>query len=243
MRHLFLPADQLTGETARIVGPDHEHLARVLRARPGEPLILLDNRGNGFHAMVVTVGKSETTAQITGRAGLPPEPPVHITVAQALGKADKFEQVIQHGTEAGASAFIPMNTERCVVEIPLSKESERLARRRQIAKGASEQSGRAIQTEVFPFATFPSVLREMTEAECRLLLHPGVESEPLRAVLQRLPMPNRLLLMVGPEGGWSPAEVSAARAANVTPVTLGPRILRTETAALVAISQILFAYE
>jgi hypothetical protein len=93
MHRLFLPPEQFSDETAIIVGSDHLHLTRVLRARAGESVLLLDNRGNAFQAALVTIGKTETTARIEGRVELPPEPPVAITVAQALGKGDKFEQV------------------------------------------------------------------------------------------------------------------------------------------------------
>jgi 16S rRNA (uracil1498-N3)-methyltransferase len=243
MHRLFLPPEQFSGETATIVGSDHLHLARVLRARTGDTVTLLDNRGNAFQAVLVTIGKAETTARIEGRIELPPEPPVAITVAQALGKGDKFEQVVQHGTEAGASAFVPVRAERCVADIPAGKIAERVARWQQIAKGAAEQSGRARIPEVAAPMTFAELLRE-AERQPALLLHPTEEAMPLAAFLRGLTeRPSALLLAVGPEGGWSPAEVSAARAANLVPVRIGPRILRTETAALVALSQILYEFE
>lgn len=243
MHHLFLPADQFSAETARIRGSDHLHLARVLRARPGETLILLDNAGSAYRAVIESVGKTETIARLSERVAMPSEPPVKIVAAQALGKGDKFEQVIQHGTEAGASAFIPVKADRCVVDIPPAKAAERLARWRQIAKGAAEQSRRARVPEVLAPMSFAELLRSVTSETTALLLHPESDPVPLRAALTASPPPQTLLFAIGPEGGWSPAEVSAARLANVLPVTLGPRILRTETAALIAISQALFHYE
>ncbi len=240
---LFVPPDQISGEVVRILGPDHLHLARVLRARPGDSLLVLDNAGNAFLAVLVTIGKAETMARIESDAALPPEPPVFVTVAQALGKADKFEQVVQHGTEAGASAFLPLRAERCVVDLPPERVVERCARWQLIAKGAAEQSGRARIPEVAGPLRFAELLRRVTaESLPAFLLHP--EGIPLPVALRDLSEPpTRLLLAVGPEGGWSPAEVSAAQAANLTPVALGPRILRTETAALVALSQILYQFE
>jgi 16S rRNA (uracil1498-N3)-methyltransferase len=240
--HLFVPCDQISEGIVRIIGSDHLHLTRVLRARCGETLIVLDNQGNAFRTVLVSIGKAETTARIESSVEMPPEPPVLITVAQALGKGDKFEQVIQHGTEARARAFIPVRAERCVVDIPADRVAERCARWRLIAKGAAEQSGRVRIPEVAAPCTFADLLRIMPEATPALLLHP--EGVPLAAALRCLPNPlPRLLLAVGPEGGWSPAEGSAARAANWIPVTLGPHILRTETAALVALSQILYHFE
>src|SRR5262245_24088897 len=102
MQRIFLPPDQITGKTARISGSDHQHLSRVLRARPGERILLLDNSGNAYQAILVSLHKTESLAQIETPITLPPEPVLFITVAQALGKGDRFEQVVQHGTEAGA---------------------------------------------------------------------------------------------------------------------------------------------
>jgi 16S rRNA (uracil1498-N3)-methyltransferase len=133
MIRLFLSPEQFTEDRAHIVGNDHQHLARVLRVRPGETVFLLDNAGNMFRAEVETVEKAETIARICERTEPPPEPPVFLTVAQALGKGDKFEQVLQHGTEAGASAFLPVRAERSVVDIPASRVVERVARWRQFA--------------------------------------------------------------------------------------------------------------
>jgi 16S rRNA (uracil1498-N3)-methyltransferase len=244
MQRLFVPLEQFSGDMALISGPDHFHLARVLRCRPGDRVVLLDNAGNAFEAALVTIGKTQTEAYLLGRSEMPPEPPVFIAVAQALGKGYRFEQVLQHGTEAGASAFLPVRAERCVVDVPAAKLADRMARWRQIAKGAAEQSGRTRIPNVSAPIPFAELLRIATETErFTLLLHPDASATPLRTALRALPEPpKRLLLAVGPEGGWSPAEVSAARAANVESISLGAHVLRTETAALVAISQILYEY-
>ncbi len=245
MQNIFLPPDQFTGDTARIDGADHQHLARALRARVGQRVLLLNNRGAAFLAELIEIGKNTTTARLLEPKTLDSEPPLYITVAQALGKGDKFEQVIQHGTEAGASAFLPIRAERCVADIPPNKTDERLARWRQIAKSAAEQSGRARIPEVGPPTDVAGLLQFAAQAETRvLLLHPDPDALPLRAALENPGTPfTRLVLAIGPEGGWSSQEVSRARAANVAPVSLGPRILRTETAALIAISQALYAME
>lgn len=244
MIRLFLPPEQITGETASIRDNDHLHLTRVLRARPGDAVLLLDGRGNAFRARLVSVDKHATTAQIEETVTMPPEPPLFLTVGQALGKGDKFEQVIQHGTEAGASAFTPIRAERSVVEIPAAKVADRLARWRQIAKGAAEQSGRSHIAEVAAPQTVQESLRALANDTQAFMLHTDETTVGLRAALEAWQTPPaRLLLLVGPEGGWSPAETAQARAAGVPLVGLGPRILRTETAALVAISQIIYSME
>ena len=242
MQRIFLPPEQFANGTARIARNDHLHLTRVMRARVEERVILLDGHGQAFEAVIEEIAKAETTARIVGPYAMPPEPPVFLTVAQALGKGDKFEQVIQHGTEAGASAFVPVRAERSVVEIPVAKVVERLTRWRQIAKGAAEQSGRNRIPTIGEPQTLARLARQAEEAQTPLLLlHPDSETIPLREALKQNFGAARFVLAIGPEGGWSPAEVLAVRSSNKASVTLGPRILRTETAALVAISQILYA--
>ena len=245
MQRIFLPPGQFQGDAARISGADHLHLARVMRAKVGEKVVLLNGAGQAFAAVVTEIGKNETTARIENAVEMPPEPPIYITIAQALGKGDKFEQVVQRGTEAGASAFIPIRAERSVADIPAAKIPDRLERWRQIAKGAAEQSGRSRIAEIGEPLTFMQLTKQAQADEIPLLiLHTDGNAPSLRAVLEAgLTQAPRVILAVGPEGGWSAAEVSAALASNHTAVTLGPRILRTETAALVAISQILYASE
>ena len=243
MQHLFLPPENFMGETALIVGADHLHLTRVLRARAGEQVVLLDNRGNAYGATLVTIGKSETVARIEEPLTFATEPKLSLVVAQALGKGDKFEQVVQHGTEVGATAFIPLKAERCVVDIPAAKVTERVGRWQQVAKSAAEQSHRLFVPKVNAPMSFPKLLQHLEETETQgLILHPGEDSIPLHSVLESLEIfPSRLLIAIGPEGGWSSSEVLGAKAGNLKCVSLGARVLRMETAALVALSQILYA--
>lgn len=244
MIRLFLPPEQIVGETACLRDNDHLHLTRVLRARPGEKVLLLDGQGNAFQARLVSVEKHETTAHIESVVEMPPEPPIFLTVGQALGKGDKFEQVIQHGTEAGASGFVPVRAERSVVDIPSAKVADRVTRWRQIAKGAAEQSGRSRIADVSAPQTVQELLRTTANDTQALMLHTDETTVSLRRTMEAWSVPpKRLLLLVGPEGGWSPAETAQARSAGAWLVGLGPRILRTETAALVAISQILYSLE
>lgn len=277
MQYIFLPPEQFQkgqdGEPGRIriEGGDHQHLAKVLRARVGDKIVALDGRGNAFEATLVTIERHVTLAEIEAEITMPPEPPVHLTVAQALSKGDKFEEVVQHGTEAGASAFLPIHAERCVVDLPASRVPDRISRWQQIAKGAAEQSRRAIVPTVEgPIRSSALFALQPTQI---LLLHPVASAIPLTRILgsygicpkrsiyeapqgisdggvdanptsKSVPHPiPPLILAIGPEGGWSQSEVSQAAKANIPCVSLGPRVLRTETAALVAISQILYHFE
>ena len=242
MHRIFLAPEQFSGEIARIGGSNHQHLAKVLRIRVGEAVVLLNNQGQAYRATITEIGKSETLAHIESEIEFPPEPPIFLTVAQAIGKGDKLDQVIQHGTEAGASAFVPVRAERCVADIPAAKVIDRTARFQQIAKGAAEQSGRVrIPNVETPLTSAQLFAKNMPDCPV-WLLHPDPTSISLKTVLTDASV-SRAILAVGPEGGWSLTEVSQARAANIALVTLGSRVLRTETAALVAISQILYHFE
>ena len=242
MQRLFLPAEQFEGDIAQIVGSDNLHLVRVLRMRVGERLILLDNRGSAWVAVLETVEKSASRARLEAPAPLPQEPRLRITVAQAMGKGDKLEQVIQHGVEIGASHFVPLETERGVVSFSPERAKEKLTRWSQIAKSAAEQSGRLFLPTVSAAMRFKDWA---TQAETpTLLLHTDPHAMTLRAYLEGLQsLPTCLTLAVGAEGGWTPAEAEFAKGFHIATVRLNTPVLRTETAALAAISQIRYHFE
>jgi 16S rRNA (uracil1498-N3)-methyltransferase len=246
VRRIFVDPAQIGLEagTVRLIGQDHVHLARVMRARVGQSVVVLDGTGRAYRAELTHIDRRESVAKLCGPAVTPPEPAVFITVGQSLGKADKFEQVVQHGTEAGASAFVPVQAERCVADPPDARNAERLARRRAIAKGAAEQAFRTRIPDVQPPAPLAAVIAAARDehALC-LLLHDGPGAVPLRAVLcAHTAPPEQVLLLVGPEGGWSGNELALAAVQGCIEVSLGPHVLRTETAALVAISQLLYHF-
>lgn len=243
MARLFLDPSAFENGFARISGADHLHLTRVLRARPGETVELLDGAGNAFLATLVTIGKSVSEARIEGPIEFVREPAVPVFVAQALARGDKLEQVIQHGTEIGAVRFTPLMTDRCMVELSAGRAPDRLARWRSVAKGAAEQSGRSLVPSIDPPMGFCAWLTErVARGDQAVVLHTYGDS--LRHYLTTHARSEDVWLAVGPEGGWSDREINAARSATgVAVVSLGPRVLRTETAALVAISQIRYHFD
>ena len=246
MYRLFVAPDQIDLQTksARISGQNHLHIARVLRARIGQQVTLLDGLGNAYLSTLIEIDKRESIVRIEQAIEPPLEPQPFIVVAQALGKSDKFEQVIQHGTEAGAGEFIPVQAERSVVEIPTGRLAERAARWQAISKGAAEQSFRARIPAIRLPTKLADVVREAeTESQPALLLHAGAPAVPLCTALHEMKaVPARIYLFVGPEGGWSLNELEIARAHGCRTISLGPHVLRTETAALVAISQLIYHF-
>lgn len=247
MRRLFVPALSEAQSSVMIGGMDHHHLRNVLRLRRGDTLVLLDGNGQAFHAEIVEVHREATIARIVCPAPVPPDPPVEIWVAQAPGRGDRFEQVIQHGTEMGASGFIPLITERTGARYERAAIPGKLARWRQVARAASEQCGRARIPAIETPIPMAELLNKAAGTTLTVLLDAG--GEALGSALSRhLPhQPGdcipRVLLMVGPEGGFTPAEIAHARERGVHPASLGPYTLRTETAALAAIARIVHHLE
>src|SRR5205823_5279542 len=139
-------------------------------------------------------------------------PAIHMTVAQAVGKGDRFEQVIQHGTEAGASAFIPLMTERTVVRLTPGEAEAKRNRWRLVAKGAAEQSGRVRIPDIHDVESLPQLLERKRELGPLALLEP--EGQALSPWLTEAGERGRAMIVVGPEGGFSPAEIDAGRAAG-----------------------------
>jgi 16S rRNA (uracil1498-N3)-methyltransferase len=202
--------------------------------------LLLDGAGAAQTGTIGPFTKREVLVQITGSAEVPPRPLIRVTVAQALGKGDKFEQVIQHGTEIGASAFIPLATSRTIGTVDERRSTAKVERWSYIAKGAAEQSGRGEIPPVHPSRDFGGIMPLFAEYALTLLL--DACGEPLPRILRGRSNveESSCLLLVGPEGGFTPEEVETARKAGAIIASIGPFILRTETAALAALSQLLF---
>jgi 16S rRNA (uracil1498-N3)-methyltransferase len=216
----------------------------VLRLHPGDAIVLFDGTGGEWAAELVTVGRdagAQRGVPIPGAARLlrhshpAREPDRRITLGQALLKADRFEWVLQKGTELGVAAFQPLVTRRTVASGGSEADSPRMERWRRIVAEAAEQSGRC----VVPCVAAPSPLAAvLARPEATVLLWEGERSRPFGAALERAAAAGggAVRLLVGPEGGFDPEEAAAAEAAGAFSATLGPRILRSETAALAAVT-------
>lgn len=246
MQRYFIPPERLTTAEAHITGDDAHHLLRVMRAQPGDEVIVSDGREREARVRLRTLEKDGATADIIEWLPLDREPAVEVWIAQSLPKGDKMETVIQKGTEIGAARFIPFVSERTVVQLDAKKESKRLERWQKIAKEAAEQAHRNRVPEVEPVHTWKALLGRIGEADKALLCYEKQDGQTLRRVIREALGEAagrgnvRLLLLIGPEGGFSEAEVAAAEASGCAAVGLGKRILRTETAAMVGLTCILY---
>jgi len=208
--------------------------ARVLRLGEGDEIALFDGSGTTHAARVIAVHRQAVEVEVGDPLDLPDvESPLSITVAQGLARAHRIEQVIQHGTELGVTSFVPV---RCARTQP---GRVNLDRWRTVAREAARQCGRAVVPPVEEVWDLGELL-EAAAAGLRLVLQPA--GEGVRPLQHALPgCLTDVWVLVGPEGGLDPDEVTAALTAGFIPVTLGPRTLRTETAALAAVSALQFA--
>lgn len=241
----FVRPDQIASGIAILEADDAHHLRVVLHAQPGHKIAILDGSGREWPATLLELGKTKAMAQLGESFSPDTETRVQITVAQALPKvAEKIEQVLQRGTEIGASGFWAFASERSLTQLIGERHEKRRMRWEAIIKTAAEQSHRAILPSLRVQGGLSDVLRAAGDYDLALMAYEGVQEPTLRGALEAAFQPlERILIIIGPESGLTTGEVEAARKADVQVVSLGPRILRTETAAMVMTSQILFARE
>jgi 16S rRNA (uracil1498-N3)-methyltransferase len=214
-------------------GTAAKHVARVLRLRTGDALILFDNAGGEYRAAIVAFGRDTVRVAVGEYLPTQRESPLHVTLAQGVSRGERMDVVVQKATELGVSRIVPLLTERTVVRLNQSQAANRLRHWRAIAIAACEQCGRNRVPEITaPMGLQEFLVSELPEGQ-RLLLNPdgGLKARDL-------PTSDAVTLLIGPEGGLSDAERTAAGAAQFQALSLGPRILRTETAALAALAVI-----
>lgn len=234
MRRLFVPPGRIAGETARIEGEARHYLAHVLRLAPGDELEVFDGAGTAYPARLEAL--TEAGALLSLGPGRRTSTAPAITLVQALAKGDKLDLVVQKATELGAGRIVPLQAERCVVRLPPEKGAERAGRWRRIAEEAARQCGRADVPEVEAPAELPAFLdAARARGEAVAFLYEGETEFRLSAWLSAH-AGRPVALVVGPEGGFTPAEIERARAAGAATVSLGSRILRTETAGFAALA-------
>ncbi|MBM6914625.1 16S rRNA (uracil(1498)-N(3))-methyltransferase [Gemmiger formicilis] len=233
MAHRYFAA-RIEGDTAFLEGADANHLARVLRARPGDEVILCDGAGTDCDAVVESADPDTVQLRITARRPCAAEPPFAVTVFAGYPKQDKLETIIQKSVELGAACITPFFSRFCVAAP--KNEDKKNVRYARIAAEAAKQCGRGILPEVSMPVTVPELCRLAPQFD-RVLFFYEKGGQPLRqAALPAPPAGGRAALITGAEGGFSPEEADALIAAGAVPVGLGPRILRCETAPLAGLA-------
>ena len=212
------------------------HVARVLRLGEGAPLRLFDGAGREAEAVLIEASRKRVVARIEAVGTGGGESPLAVHLGQAISKGDRMDYAIQKAVELGVAAITPLYTEHGDVRLKGEREAKKLAHWQAVAASACEQCGRATVPPVHPPLALADWLAARHET-LRLVLHPGITG-----ALERSEAPASAALLIGPEGGLAEAEVAAARAIGFAPLSLGPRILRTETAPVVALSLLQYRF-
>jgi len=250
MYHFFISPGQVREQTITIEGHDVRHIRNVLRMRPGEELLLSDGAGNDYTCMIEELSDQQVLCQILSREASGTEPSVQVYLFQGLPKSDKLEHIIQKSVELGVFRIIPVETSRSVVKYDPKKLKGKQERWQKISESAAKQSRRGIIPEVDPVTSFPEALRKARDLD--LVLIPYENYKDMKAtkdILQNIRPGMRIGIFVGPEGGFDAAEVEKACSekdaggAGAQQISLGARILRTETAPLMLLSVIMFQME
>ncbi|MBS6397051.1 MAG: 16S rRNA (uracil(1498)-N(3))-methyltransferase [Clostridiales bacterium] len=253
MYHFFIEPDQVHGQEIEILGGDVNHMKNVLRMRTGEEITVSDGFGHEYLCRISGFTEDSVLAGILEKREVSVELPSRLVLFQCLPKGDKMELIIQKAVELGAAEIVPVASRRCVVKLDAKKEESKRKRWQAIAESAAKQSGRAIVPKVQPVMSFSEALVRAGELDVRLipyecadeLLLGGGKSamEKTRELLEEIKRGQSVGVFIGPEGGLEKAEVESAMKAGAKPVTLGKRILRTETAGLCILSVLMFRLE
>ena len=230
---LFTDQPLTPGDQVVLEGTVARHLGNVLRARAGEQIALFNGDGREFAAKVLSVSKREVIVDIGAAATPQTESPVHTTLGLCLSKGDRFDWAIQKATELGVGAVTPLYSERVDFSIPPDRIEKRVAHWRQIAISACEQCGRVS----IPAVSSPQPLEQWVQsvaAEQKWVLHCNDHGATRSGASKEAPADAALL--IGPEGGLTDQEITRACENSFGVLRLGPRVLRTETAPVVALS-------
>ena len=230
MPRFYLPATLAPHTTFSLPDNIVRHI-HVLRLNTGDNITLFNGTGSDFDATLQEIGKRHAQCHITTQKQPENESPLQITLIQAISSGERMDFTLQKSVELGVHAICPIISERCVVRLSGERADKRVQRWQDIVIAACEQSGRSIVPTVLPVVSFSDYLRQMPPE-----LHLMMSLRRATTLRDIAPAPQTLRLMIGPEGGWTPAEEQAAQAAGVHAITLGKRVLRTETASLAAMA-------
>lgn len=245
MYQFFVAPEQIVGNRIYITGSDVNHIRNVLRMRIGEELAVSNGvDGKEYRCGILSMTEDEVLCELRFIKEDAVELPVRITLYQGLPKADKMELIIQKAVELGAFRIVPVATKRAVVKLDAKKEKSKLARWQAISEAAAKQSKRAVIPEIAPVMRFADALQEAQTMDVRLIPYEMTENmDKTRALLEGIKPGQQVAVFIGPEGGFAEEEIAQALERQVEPITLGKRILRTETAGMTVLSILMYELE
>ncbi len=243
MHHFFVEQKQIRENEIRIEGSDVNHIRNVLRIRPGEQISVSSGSAR-YRCEVVRLEEDSVTAKILWKQEKDTELSCRISLFQGLPKGDKMELIVQKAVELGAFEIIPMATKRSVVRLDEKRADSKQKRWSAIAESAAEQSMRTIVPEVRPLMSFAEAVSYAAGFTQKFIPYERAEDmDETKAAFSAIRPGDTVAVFIGPEGGFDEEEIALAKSAGVRPLTLGRRILRTETAGMTVLSILMFQLE
>ena len=244
MQRFFVTPDQVGEDKIRIQGSDVNHMKNVLRMRPGEEVMVSDGNNRQYRCRVEDYPEGEAVLAILEAGLVDTELPSRIYLFQGLPKQEKMELIVQKAVELGVCQVIPVQTRRCVVKLDAKKAAKKVQRWQQIAESAAKQAGRGYIPAVSEVMTFQEALAFSEALDIRLIPYELADGmEGTRKILDGIRPGQSVGIFIGPEGGFEKEEVGRAVEAGAMPITLGKRILRTETAPLAVLAMLGYCLE
>jgi 16S rRNA (uracil1498-N3)-methyltransferase len=242
MHRFFVRPDDVGTQELRLRGDEADHLARVLRLGPGAQVVVFDGCGHEYMTVVERLETEGVVCRILFDVASASPPTISITLGQGLPKAEKFDWVIQKTTELGVSDIVPLITDRVIPHISGPHMARKVDRWEKLAREACKQSGRATMPHLWPPTPLEAFLASCQSTKLKLMLWEGEDTRLLRTVLAACAPVASVAVVVGPEGGLTPQEVARGEAYGFLAVGLGKRILRTETAGVVAVALLQYRF-
>ena len=249
MYQFFVSPAQINTEEKRVVitGPDVNHIKNVLRMKPGEEVKISNGRdGREYSCAILEISDTAVILELRFIKEEGTELPVTVTLYQGLPKADKMELIIQKCVELGITRIVPVAMKRSIVKLDDKKSESKTSRWQSIAEAAAKQSKRGIITEICPVMGFDEAVRAAYRSDIKLLPYELADNKAMdetRKILENLKVGQDISVFIGPEGGFDDSEIEKAMEAGFTTITLGKRILRTETAGMTVMSWIMLMTE
>lgn len=238
MRRLFVD-NLIEGNNICITGDDAKHLLYAMRVRPEQVFTLVDKAEKVAQAKVISCTSDTVTMEFLHFVeGANTEPPIKIVLAQCLPKSDKMDYIVQKAVELGVYEIIPVVSKHCVVKYDEKKRKARQQKWQKIANEATKQSGRTYQPQVSDIVSLANLVENYVDYTC-LVCYENEQKQNLAEILQQ-ETKDKFLILIGPEGGFAPEEIDLCTQHEFTSITLGPRILRTETASLAMLSILMY---
>ena len=244
MQHFFVTPEQVKGENIYIEGSDVNHIKNVLRMKVGEELQISDGNNKKYLCAIESMTGEEVCLVIKEEQSADNELPSKIYLFQGLPKSDKMELIVQKAVELGAYEIIPVVTKRAVVKLDEKKALKKVERWNSIAESGAKQSGRNLIPKVKNVLSFKEAIRYATELDVVLIPYELAEGmQETKTIISSIQPGQSIGIFIGPEGGFETEEVEFAMGQGVKPITLGKRILRTETAGLTTLSILMYHLE